>query len=154
MYLYFVFCIHSFVWKNLTGKVEPAVHNKGVEEEEGAHIKCKNVPMDNERNSYVLLATVFISQLFYLHRSATLCSSCSNICDVSFVSCKTCTICNPDWLSHTQCNWPLGGEILLLANTWQPKFFFSLPFSVFSWGFVLRTKSCQNLNKSPDPVMF
>ena len=45
----------------------------------------------------------------------------------------SCTTCNPDWLSHTQCNWPLGGEILLLANTWQPKFFFSLPFSVFSW---------------------
>ena len=53
--------------------------------------------------------------------------------DISFVSCKTCTTCNPDILSHAQCNWPLGGEILLLAYTWQPKFFFSLSFSVFSW---------------------
>ena len=75
-----------------------------------------------------------------LQHYATLCGTCSNICDVSFVSCTTC---NLDLLSHTQCNWPLGGEILLLANTWQPKFFFSLPFSVFSWDIdkILSNKS-------------
>ena len=96
------------------------------------------------------LATVFINQFFYLHRSATLCNSVWNLFKHLWRLICLLQTCNLDLLSHTQCNWPLGGEILLLANTWQPKFFFSLPFSVFSWDI---DKILSNKSKPPTKTL-